>query len=78
MLGGIVKISLSYQDSFAAWLVLATLYSVLYMPTLSLTNSMAFAHLDKAKVTFPGSGLGNDWLDCCKLAVSDDLAAEQS
>ena len=33
--GGIVKIRLSYQDTFAAWLVLATLYSVLYMPTLS-------------------------------------------
>jgi len=53
VLGGIVKISLSYQDSFAAWLVLATLYSVLYMPTLSLTNSMAFAHLDKAESDFP-------------------------
>ena len=24
-------------------------------------------------MTFPGFGSGNDWLDCCKLAVSDDL-----
>jgi len=45
VLGGTVKLILSFQDSFTAWLLLATLYSVLYMPTLSLTNSMAFAHL---------------------------------
>ena len=53
LLGGIVKISLSLQDSFVAWLLLATLYSVLYMPTLSLTNSMAFAHLDNPDREFP-------------------------
>ena len=53
VLGGTVKIILSYQDSFTAWLVLATLYSVLYMPTLSLTNSMAFAHLQNSEEEFP-------------------------
>jgi MFS family permease len=53
VLGGSVKIILSFQDSFTAWLVLATLYSVLYMPTLSLTNSMAFAHLANSEKEFP-------------------------
>ena len=53
VLGGIVKLTLSYQDSFTAWLILATLYSVLYMPTLSLTNSMAFAHLDDPDNEWP-------------------------
>lgn len=53
VLGGAVKITLSYQGSFTAWLVLATLYSVLYMPTLSLTNSMAFAHLANSEKEFP-------------------------
>lgn len=53
ILGGTVKYTLSFQDSFAAWLVLATLYSVLYMPTLSLTNSMAFSHLDNSDQEFP-------------------------
>ncbi len=53
VLGGTVKYTLSLQDSFAAWLILATLYSVLYMPTLSLTNSMAFAHLNNADQEFP-------------------------
>ncbi|MCG8414338.1 MAG: MFS transporter [Pseudomonadales bacterium] len=51
--GGMVKFTLSYQQSFTAWLVLATLYSVLYMPTLSLTNSMAFAHLQNSESEFP-------------------------
>ena len=46
LLGGLVKLLLSFQHSFTVWLLLATLYSVLYMPTLSLTNSMAFAHID--------------------------------
>ena len=45
VLGGIVKITLSFQETFNAWLMLSILYSILYMPTLSLTNSMAFAHL---------------------------------
>lgn len=53
VLGGTVKYTLSLQDSFAAWLILATLYSVLYMPTLSLTNSMAFAHLNNSDQEFP-------------------------
>lgn len=53
VLGGMVKITLSYQESFTAWLLLATLYSVLYMPTLSLTNSMAFAHLENSEKDFP-------------------------
>ena len=51
--GGIVKITLSFQTSFTAWLVLATLYSILYMPTLSLTNSMAFAHLQNPDSEWP-------------------------
>ncbi len=53
ILGGSVKFILSYQDSFMAWVFLATLYSVLYMPTLSLTNSMAFAHLDNPDSDWP-------------------------
>jgi nucleoside transporter len=53
VLGGIVKIITSLQDSFAAWLLLSIVYSVLYMPTLSLTNSMAFAHLDDPDREWP-------------------------
>jgi len=53
ILGGIVKIITAYQESFAAWLVLSVIYSVLFMPTLSLTNSMAFAHLDNPDREWP-------------------------
>lgn len=51
--GGVVKIILSYQDTFNAWLLLSILYSILYMPTLSLTNSMAFAHLKNPDSEWP-------------------------
>ncbi|GIT22103.1 MAG: hypothetical protein CM1200mP40_17850 [Gammaproteobacteria bacterium] len=53
VLGGIVKITLSFQETFNAWLMLSILYSILYMPTLSLTNSMAFAHLNKPDSEWP-------------------------
>ena len=51
--GGLVKIITSFQTSFSAWLLLSVIYSVLYMPTLSLTNSMAFAHLDDPDRQWP-------------------------
>ncbi|HJO10541.1 MAG: MFS transporter [Gammaproteobacteria bacterium] len=53
VLGGIVKIITAYQETFAAWLILSIIYSVLFMPTLSLTNSMAFAHLDNPDTQWP-------------------------
>jgi len=53
VLGGMVKIITAYQDTFAAWLILSIIYSVLFMPTLSLTNSMAFAHLENPDKEWP-------------------------
>jgi len=51
--GGAVKIITAYQTSFAAWLWLSVAYSVLYTPTLALSNSLAFAHLDDPDSQFP-------------------------
>jgi nucleoside transporter len=51
--GGIVQIILAQQTSFTAWLILSMVYSVLFMPTLSLTNSVTFAHLSDAEKQFP-------------------------
>jgi nucleoside transporter len=51
--GGVVKWLTSYQTSYAAWLVLSIAYSVLYMPTLALTNSLALAHLGEREREFP-------------------------
>ena len=41
--GGAIKFITAYQTSFAAWLWLSIAYAVLFMPTLSLTNSLAMA-----------------------------------
>ncbi len=53
LLGGIVQYVLSLQTEYTAWLMLSILYSVLYMPTLALTNSIAFANLDDPERKFP-------------------------
>ncbi len=52
-LGGVLKIITAYQTTFGAWLVLSALYSIAFMPTLALSNSLAFANLDDAKREFP-------------------------
>lgn len=53
VMGGSIKIVTAFQTSFTAWLWLSVAYSVVFMPTLSLTNSLAFAHLDKPDAAFP-------------------------
>ena len=53
LLGGIVIFVMAGQKSFASWLILASLYSVVYMPTLALTNSISFANLDDPDGEFP-------------------------
>ena len=51
--GGIIKWVTAYQTTFGAWLILSILYSILYSPTLALTNSIAFAHMDDPDKGFP-------------------------
>lgn len=51
-LGGIVKFVTANQTSYTAWLILSVVYSVLYMPTISLTNSITFANAGNEK-SFP-------------------------
>jgi nucleoside transporter len=53
LLGGVVKFITAYQTDYMAWMGLSILYSVLYMPTLALTNSIAFANLDDPERKFP-------------------------
>lgn len=53
LIGGAVKWFTAYQTSFGAWLALSILYSVVYMPTLALTNSLAFTHLSEGRKQFP-------------------------
>jgi nucleoside transporter len=53
VLGGLLKFSTYYAHSYEAFMTLSILYSVAYMPTLALTNSIAFAHLKD-----PGKSFG--------------------
>ncbi len=52
-LGGLVKWITAAQTDYTAWLLLSIAYSVIYMPTLALTNSLAFAHLTDRSRQFP-------------------------
>jgi nucleoside transporter len=52
-IGGVIKWVTASQSGFSAWLLLSILYSVVYMPTLALSNSMAFANLDDPERGFP-------------------------
>ena len=51
--GGAVKWITAYQTEYSAWLILSILYSVLYMPTLALSNSITFSHIDDQENNFP-------------------------
>ena len=52
-IGGIVKWYTATQTDYQSWLVLSILYSVLYMPTLALSNSITFAHINDQENDFP-------------------------
>lgn len=51
--GGVIKWVTAYQTDYVVWMVLSIMYSVVFMPTLALTNSIAFAHLKDANMQFP-------------------------
>jgi len=53
ILGGAVKFYTASQTTFGMWLGLSIIYSVLYMPTLALSNSVAFANLNDSEAEFP-------------------------
>ena len=53
VVGGVVKWVTAAQTGYAAWLWLSIAYSVVYMPTLALSNSIAFANLDDRQRGFP-------------------------
>jgi hypothetical protein len=52
-IGGLVKWYTAAQTSYGMWLFLSVIYSVLYMPTISLSNSLAFANINDPDRQFP-------------------------
>ncbi|MFA6044972.1 MAG: MFS transporter [Phycisphaerales bacterium] len=53
IIGGILKFITASVHDYSTFLTLSILYSVFYMPTLALTNSIAFAHLRNSERDFP-------------------------
>jgi nucleoside transporter len=51
--GGIVKWITAYQTTFGAWMALSIIFSIVYVPTLSLVNSLSFTHLPDSQRDFP-------------------------
>ncbi|HJN08899.1 MAG TPA: MFS transporter [Pirellulaceae bacterium] len=55
--GGVLMLALCTQSTFWPVIVLGTAYSVVYIPTMMLTNSLAFQHLRNSDVEFPWARL---------------------
>lgn len=53
LLAGLLMFGLYAQTSYGPVMVLGTLYSVLYVPTMMLTNSLSFHHLSNRAREFP-------------------------
>ncbi len=53
VLGGALNLVLARVHDFSTFLLVSIAYSVVYMPTLSLTNSIAFQNLDDTERKFP-------------------------
>lgn len=53
LLGGILMIWLWKEQRTTPVIILGTLYSILYVPTILLTNSLAFRHLRNSDMEFP-------------------------
>jgi MFS family permease len=53
LVGGLLMLALYFQHGVWAVIVLGTAYSVLYVPTMMLSNSLAFQHLGNSDMEFP-------------------------
>lgn len=53
LVGGILMLALATQTNFWTVIILGTTYSILYVPTMMLSNSLAFQHLKNSSMEFP-------------------------
>lgn len=53
LVGGVIQFLLASQTTFLAWLCFSVAYSIIYMPTIAISNSLAFSHLRDPEHQFP-------------------------
>jgi len=53
ILGGVVKYITASMSTVNEWLILSIVYSILYMPTIAISNSLAFSHMKEPDREFP-------------------------
>lgn len=53
LVGGVAMICLAFTTSFWSFFLLMLLHSLFYVPTISISNSIAFAHLKNPQKEFP-------------------------
>src|ERR1043166_124855 len=53
LIGGLAILSLAWVHSFWPFFLMMLVHSLFYVPTISITNSIAFAHLTDAQHEFP-------------------------
>ena len=58
LVGGILMLLLARQTEVWPVIILGAVYSILYVPTMMLTNSLAFQHLKESEMEFP-------WIRLC-------------
>jgi nucleoside transporter len=58
LVGGVLMLALYFQTGFWPVIVLGTVYSIMYVPTMMLSNSLAFQHLRNSELEFP-------WIRLC-------------
>lgn len=51
--GGVIMLALFFQTQYWPVVILGVLYSILYVPTMMLTNSLSFQHLKDSDREFP-------------------------
>ncbi len=54
LVGGMAMLALAFQQTFLPFLLTMQVYMLVYLPTLSVTNSIAFQHLKDARKEFGG------------------------
>jgi nucleoside transporter len=53
IVGGVIQFLLAQMQTYEQWLWLSVAYSIVYMPTIAISNGLAFAHLREPDREFP-------------------------